>query len=1139
MKTVRRKVQLHNPRCAVPPMFTGVALKKGDQPEKRRQPSPSGHDQIKFGTLVWPVRGYASGMAVGEILAVAVGSAVAKAILKVWLKDTPLASEVSTSLVDVLKRHTDDLLGQRRGEREFAAIGERVAESVLPIFEMEGRNLEEGSKEAVAIAVAGAIEKTSITPDLLASINIDASMLAKSILSNRPPESGLLSERESALFDRVVAELSVRICDIASHLPSFSERTLGEILRRENYLIALVLDLLKEVQRIHLESKQFNLQMGAAHFEAEYRLAVVRRLDELQLFGVEVSTASKRHGLSIAYISLSLTCATNGAGARPHSAPPLPAKNADRALSAAATPVNEVLRGAHHLLVQGQAGSGKTTLLQWIAVRSAARNFPEELGDLNDTIPFFIRLRHYARGTLPTPEAFVSEISGALLGSMPSGWVHDRLRSGNALVLVDGLDEVAQEDRAAVREWLNDLVASFPAARFIVTARAHAVDSSWTAQPLFVRAELQPMEMADISLFLDHWHEAVRQALSDEAEQGELVALNAELKLQLRERQHLRGLATSPLLCAMICALNRERHQHLPSDRIELYEACCQLLLERRDVERRVELRDYPRLTYRQKRALLDDFAYWLVENGWSEIETAKVDARFDLRLTAMDRTEGPVTGAEVRRLFVERSGVLRQPVIGVIDFTHRTFQEYMAAQASVDEGNIGVLIKNATDDQWRELIILAAGLAGQTAREELIGGLLERGDTQAAVRQQVHLLAVACLETSEVLDSGIRESVQSRLSALVPPRNVTEAKELASAGDLAVPFLRNKGKFYAQGAASSVRALTVIGSEAAFSALETYKLDGRRTVLAELFRGWDFFDKADYAQRILAFAVTKNPVLEFDRMLSFEAFQYLSSLQSLLVKDCHLVTDITALSELTNLEKLALFGCTKLEELSAIFHLAQLTSLILTGLRTVRDIDGLQQLGELRGLLLSNLTRISLEPLLGTELDTLSLSGRFDRMDLTPLRSITPKRDFKLTYERPENLRGVGEAATLRTLRILGGNLEGLQGVEEVSPTLREIELRLLARLTDVSSLRHLAGGRLFGITFYRCDSLEDLSPLAELQSLSRVQIQFCPNVRKLDFLLNLPKLRSVRLVGSPRARDAGVLRELQKRGSIIVREG
>jgi hypothetical protein len=134
-------------------------------------------------------------MAVGEILAVAVGSAVAKAILKVWLKDTPLTSEVSISLVDVLKRHTDDVLGQRRVEREFAAIGERVAESVLPIFEMQGRHLEEGSKEVIAIAVAGAIEKTSITPDLLASINIDASMLAKSILSNRPPESSLFSER--------------------------------------------------------------------------------------------------------------------------------------------------------------------------------------------------------------------------------------------------------------------------------------------------------------------------------------------------------------------------------------------------------------------------------------------------------------------------------------------------------------------------------------------------------------------------------------------------------------------------------------------------------------------------------------------------------------------------------------------------------------------------------------------------------------------------------------------------------------------------------------------------------------------------------------------------------------------------------
>ena len=37
----------------------------------------------------------------------------------------------------------------------------------------------------------------------------------------------------------------------------------------------------------------------------------------------------------------------------------------------------------------------------------------------------------------------------------------------------------------------------------------------------------------------------------------------------------------------------------------------------RRDFERKITLHDYPDLGDRQKRTLLDDFAYWLIKNSW------------------------------------------------------------------------------------------------------------------------------------------------------------------------------------------------------------------------------------------------------------------------------------------------------------------------------------------------------------------------------------------------------------------------------------------------------------------------------------------------------------------------------------------
>ncbi len=110
----------------------------------------------------------------------------------------------------------------------------------------------------------------------------------------------------------------------------------------------------------------------------------------------------------------------------------------------------------------------------------------------------------------------------------------------------------------------------------------------------------------------------------------------------------------------MLCALNRDRRQQLPTDRVELYEACCSLLLERRDKERRIELSDYPALNYRQKRLLLEDMAYWMIKNEWSEVALEHVDERFARKLKDMPGITPDISGSGVRRLFMERSGIIR-----------------------------------------------------------------------------------------------------------------------------------------------------------------------------------------------------------------------------------------------------------------------------------------------------------------------------------------------------------------------------------------------------------------------------------------------------------------------------------------------
>jgi predicted NACHT family NTPase len=125
----------------------------------------------------------------------------------------------------------------------------------------------------------------------------------------------------------------------------------------------------------------------------------------------------------------------------------------------------------------------------------------EEWGD---KVPFFIRLREFAGKPLPAPETFPSLVAEAVAGTMPNAWVHQHLQEGRAVVLIDGLDEVPESQYDAVKEWVGDLVAAFPHARFIVTSRPHAAEEDWLDDHDFCDAELQGTDPDDIEKFLAH-----------------------------------------------------------------------------------------------------------------------------------------------------------------------------------------------------------------------------------------------------------------------------------------------------------------------------------------------------------------------------------------------------------------------------------------------------------------------------------------------------------------------------------------------------------------------------------------------------------------------------------------------------------
>ncbi|MFE6365871.1 NACHT domain-containing protein [Streptomyces sp. NPDC057806] len=703
-------------------------------------------------------------------------------------------------------------------------------------------------------------------------------------------------------------------------------------------------------------------------FAERYLNYVAERHSQLTVVGLDLSRPERaRWPLDAAYLSLELAERPEGwPGGEEADRPSVVVKRAEHALA-----------NCRRVLLRGLAGSGKTTLLQWLAVATARDELPEELADWRGQIPFVLPLRTLVRrGPLPEPHDFLSSVGTPLAASQPEGWADAALARGEALVLVDGIDEVPQEHRGATRDWLERLLAAYRDARFVVTTRPSAVPEGWLASSRFTELSVRPMNAVDTGVFVGRWHTAARHDLATEAERSQLRDLEAALQVTVRAQRDLAQLSSTPLMCALICALHRDRRGHLPHSRMELYEAALSMLLVRRDLERSIDVPEGIQLTEHQSVQLLQRLAYWLIRNRQTEMDRATALALVGDALPAMQAVAEQGTAGQVLAHLVGRSGLLRQPTADTIDFVHRTFQDYLGAKAAIEAHDFPLLVNNAHDDQWEDVIRMAVAHARPTESADLLRRLVARGDAEDEHQNRLHLLAAASLQYATEIELDARRLVEQRARLLMPPRSQEEAEELARLGPGILDLLPDPEDLEDDEVGPVVQTAAIIGGDHAYALLRRFvpSLSPDSASFA-VSRGWEHFEADQYARDVLRpfrgqddrlyLAVHTHdqrnalrflkPITDIDFQGEFtedEIFEHLSPghTRALHISSGRLLTNLEFIRKLPALEVLALSECTQLAHLEDLRG-TPLTNLSLTNQPRDFPFDALESLPELTAL--------------------------------------------------------------------------------------------------------------------------------------------------------------------------------------------
>lgn len=441
-------------------------------------------------------------------------------------------------------------------------------------------------------------------------------------------------------------------------------------------------------------------------------------------------------------------------------------------------------------------GGGKTTLVRRLATTALSETAAVESGS-EHVLPLVARCREIDPD-VDLREALVAgpirELGEQYLPAFQQ-LAKESLHSGDALVLIDGLDEVA--DDAARRRLvaaIGRFVDAYPSVSVVVTARPAGFRHVAAAMATrFAIYHLDGLSDSAITWICRRWHEIFDGQSPEASEKGERLAG------RVMSTPRVADLARVPLLLTTLLLVDRAVGQ-LPKKRGALYDRALDVLLMTWNVEAFEPLdRDdiVPQLCW---------LAFHMQENAMIRATQRTVIEEVRLARRAMPELFGRDTlgiGAFLKQVELRSSLLVfvgwvdveddeaqpstvplgdDSPSLGrerTFEFRHLTFQEYLAARAIVDDmcapriagaSAAEVLKRHIWDTRWKEVVLLSIAHADRRAGEivEVLVQALRSSpwdnpdtlDAEAGRTKYLCGLLVDCLLDDPKLRPNLRESV-------------------------------------------------------------------------------------------------------------------------------------------------------------------------------------------------------------------------------------------------------------------------------------------------------------------------------------------------------------------------------------------
>ncbi|MDQ3705537.1 MAG: NACHT domain-containing protein [Chloroflexota bacterium] len=426
----------------------------------------------------------------------------------------------------------------------------------------------------------------------------------------------------------------------------------------------------------------------------------------------------------------------------------------------------------YHTVLLGNPGGGKSTFSLKLCHDLATR-YEERLLANRLVTPILVILREYGEKKKERGCSILGYIEATARErhqlQVPSGAFEYLLLNGRTVVIFDGLDELLEtRDRQEISADVESFCNLYPDVPILVTSREVGYDEAPLDPRHFEIFRLAPFEDQQVENYVNKWYQLDAELTSEQR--------SDTVSAFMRESASVKDLRSNPLMLGLMCNIYRGEG-YIPPNRPDLYKKCADMLFERWDKGRGI---DVPQAHDVHTRNVMMHLAYWIYTNekllneGVTEERLITETTNYLCPRQYEDRDKAERAAQELVEFCRGRAWVFSD--VGttpkgekLYQFTHRTFLEYFTASHLVrthpTPDRLGpILLPRIAAKEWDVIAQLAFQILNKQtegAGDELLSMLISSSDNQSSEGWNLLAFAARCLAFM-VPTTSIRRNVTS-----------------------------------------------------------------------------------------------------------------------------------------------------------------------------------------------------------------------------------------------------------------------------------------------------------------------------------------------------------------------------------------